>query len=84
MMMIVVIESESSPPVRITPPIRIAPPWIIIVIGIGLVIIYRPKIDLFARNNRISIIHFTERFNLLSCHFTRHCDFSPCPKDVRI
>jgi hypothetical protein len=75
---IVVIESESSPPIRRTPP------WIIIIVGIGLVIIYRPKIDLFTRNNRISIIHFTKRFNLLPLNFTRHCDVSPCSEDVRI
>jgi hypothetical protein len=59
-------------------PIRITPPWVII--GIGLVIVYRPKIDLFARNKGISIIHFAERLDLLAYDFSCNSDFFPSPK----
>jgi hypothetical protein len=38
----VVVKSKTSPPIRITPP------WIIIKIGIGLMMILWPKVDLFA------------------------------------
>jgi hypothetical protein len=67
-----------------SPPIRITPPWVIIRIGIGLVIGYRPKIDLFARNKGVSIIHFTERFDLLPYHFPCHGDLFSSSEDVRI
>jgi hypothetical protein len=80
-MMALVIDPRSE-----SPPIRITPPWVIIGIGIGigLVIVSWPRIDLFARNHGISIIHFTERFDLLSYHFPCHGDFFPSPEDVRI
>jgi hypothetical protein len=77
MMMMVVIDPKSQ-----SPPIRITPPWIII--GIGWIIAYRPKIDLFARNDRISIIHIAERFELFSYDFSCHSDFFPSREDIRI
>ncbi len=75
---IVITEAESPPPIRITPP------WVIIGVGIGTVIVFRPKIDLFARKDGISIIHFAERFDLLSKNFTRHSDLLPTTEEVRI
>jgi hypothetical protein len=77
-MVMVVIHSESSPPVRITPP------GIVIVIGIGLVIVFRPKVDLLGGNKGISIIHLAERFDLLSCDFSCHSDLFSSPEDVGI
>jgi hypothetical protein len=76
-MVVVVIDPKSQ-----SPPIRITPPWIII--GIGWVIVYRSKIDLFARNDRISIIHIAERFELFSYDFSCHSDLFPSPEDIRI
>ena len=67
-----------------SPPVRITPPWVIIVVGIRTVIVFRPKIDLFAHHNGISIIHFTERFDFFSYQFTRYSDLLPSPEDVRI
>jgi hypothetical protein len=75
---VVVIEPEPTPPIRITPP------GIIIVVRIGLIIGYRPKIDFLARNNGVSIMHFTERFDLLSYKITRYGDLFPSPKNIRI
>jgi hypothetical protein len=76
-MMVMGIDPKSE-----SPPIRITPPWVII--GIGLVIVSWPRIDLFAQNHGISIIHFTERFDLLPYHFPCHGDFFPSSEDVRI
>ena len=78
MMMVVMEPKPQSRPVRITPP------WVIIGIGIGLVIVCRPKIDLFARNKGISIIHFAERLDLLAYDFSCNSDLFPSPKDVGI
>jgi len=75
-MMVVVIEPEPAPPIRITPP------RIIIVIGIRWIIVYRPKIDFLARNNGISIMHFTERFDLLPYNITRYGDLFPSSKNI--
>jgi hypothetical protein len=77
--MMVVIDPKSE-----SPPIRVTPPRIIIGVGIRAVIVFWPEIDLFTRNNEISIIHFTERLDLLSYHFTCHSDLFPSPEDVRI
>jgi hypothetical protein len=65
-------------------PIRITPPWVIIIVGIGMVIIFRPKIDLLARNNGISIIHFTERLGLLSLNFPCDGDLFSSPEDIGV
>jgi hypothetical protein len=43
MMMVVIDPKSESSPIRITPP-----PWIIVVIGVRLVIIFGPKVDLLA------------------------------------
>jgi hypothetical protein len=78
-MMWEIVITETDPP----PPIRITPPWVIDV-WIGTVIVFRPKIDLFARKDGISIIHFAQRFDLLSKNFTRHSDLLPTTEEVRI
>jgi len=78
MMMVVMEPKPQSRSVRITPP------WVIIGIRIGLVIVCRPKIDLFARNKGVSIIHFAQRFDLFSYDFSRNSDLFPSPKDVGI
>jgi hypothetical protein len=44
---VVITESQSSPPIRIPPPCIIIPPWVII--RIRLIIIFFPEGDLFAR-----------------------------------
>jgi hypothetical protein len=79
---VIIMDTETPPPIRIP-----SPPWVIVgvgIVGIGAVIVFRPKIDLFARKERISIIHFTERFDLLSLNFTGHGNLFPCPEDIRI
>jgi hypothetical protein len=76
---IVVMEAPSPPPIRITPP------RVLIVIGIWIVIIVlRPKINLFARNDRVPILHFAERFNLFSYNFTSHGDLFLPSVNVRV
>jgi hypothetical protein len=64
----------------------ITPPRIIGVrIDVGTrIIIFPPEVDLLARKERISIIHFTELPKLLSKDFTRRCDFPSSPKEIRV
>jgi hypothetical protein len=83
MAMVMVIKSEFPPPVRITPPWAIMPPRVIIV-GIWAIIVFLPKVDLFVQKKRISIIHFTQGFDLLSKNFTGHGDLPSSPEEVRI
>jgi hypothetical protein len=75
---VIITETDSPPPIRITPP------WIIIIVRVGMVIIFRPKIDLFARNNGISIIHFTERLGLLSLNVPCDGDLFSSPEDIGV
>jgi hypothetical protein len=81
--MVVVIKSESPPPIRITPPWVIIPPRVIIV-GIGTIIVFLPKIDLLAQKKWISIIHLAKRFDLLSKDFTGHGDLPSSAEEVRV
>jgi hypothetical protein len=59
--MMVVIIAESPPPIRITPP------WVIIVVRVivNWIIIFLPKVDLFAQKEGIPVIHLTKRFDFL-------------------
>jgi hypothetical protein len=66
------------------PPIRITPPWVIVGVGIGAGIVFRPKIDLFARKEGVSVVHLTERLDFLSLNFAGYGDSSPSPEDIRI
>jgi len=65
MRVVVIMEAEPTPPIRIPPPWIIIPPWVIIRIriGVGGVIVFFPEVDLFARNKRIPISHLSKRFN---------------------
>ena len=63
-------------------PIRITPPWIVVIVGIGRVIVFRPKIKLSAQEEGISVIHFAERFDHLSLNFTCDGDLFPSPEDI--
>jgi hypothetical protein len=75
---IVITESKSPPPIGITPP------WVIIRVGVGWVVIFRPEINLFARKKGIPILHFTEKLDLLPENLTCHRDFPTLLKEVRI
>jgi hypothetical protein len=81
--MVMIIETISPPPKRITPPWVIIPPWGII-IGIWTIIVFLPKVDLFAQKKGISIIHLTKRFDLLSKNFTSHGNPPSPPEEVRV
>ena len=56
---VVITESQSSPPIRIPPPWIIIPPWVII--RIRLIIIFFPEGDLFAR--RILFLFYYIKIN---------------------
>jgi hypothetical protein len=73
---VIITETDSPPPIRVTPP------WIIIVVRIGTVIVFRPKIVLSAQEEGISVIHFTEGFDLLSLNFACDGDLFPSPEDI--
>jgi hypothetical protein len=65
----------------------IVPPRIIeiriVVVGTRI-IIFPPEVDLLARKERISIIHFTELPKLLSKDLAGNCDFPSSLKEIRI
>jgi len=73
---VIITETDSPSPVRVTPP------WVIIVIRIWMVIIFRPEIDLLAQEDGISVIHLAERFDLFSLNFTCYGDLFPSPVDI--
>jgi hypothetical protein len=74
---IMIMEAESPPPIRINPP------WIIIiVVGIGTVIIFRPEVKLFTREEGISIFHLSQQFGLFSYNFTGHGDLLPLTENI--
>jgi hypothetical protein len=82
-MMAVVIIAESPPPIRITPPGVIIPPRVIIG-GIWTVIIFLPKVDLFAQKKGIPVFHLTEGLDFLSLNISGHCDSSPSPENIGV
>jgi len=73
---VIITETDSPAPIRITPP------WIIIIIGIGGVIVFRPKIVLPAQEEGVSVIHLTEGFGLLSLDFTCDGNLFSFPEDI--
>jgi len=81
-MMAVVMDPKSK-----SPPIRVAPPRIIIVvrrIGSWIVIIFFPKVDLFACKKRVPVIHFPKGSDLLSENFPGHCNLPSLLEKVRV
>jgi hypothetical protein len=75
--MVVVMNPKSK-----SPPVGVTPPWIIIVVRIGTVIVFRPKIVLSVQEEGISVIHFTEGFDLLSLNFACDGDLFPSLEDI--
>ena len=78
MVVVVVIETDSPPTIRICPPGVIISPVVRIWVVIG------PEIDLFARDHRVSVVHFTKRFDLLSLNLSGYRNPSPFPINVGI
>ena len=77
-MVIITIITGSPPSIRICPPGVIIPPPVRIGVVIG------PKIDLFAGNKRIAVVHLAERFDLLSLKLPSHRNPSSLPIEVGI
>jgi hypothetical protein len=92
MRVIVIMEAEPTPPIRISPPGIIIPPGLIIRIGeeigkglgVGKIIVFLPEVDLFARNHRIAVIHFSKKLQLFPQDFTRYGNPPSFPIELRV
>jgi len=86
-MVAILVTETQSPTVGITPspprgPGIIIPPGI--VVRVGIVIVVFPKIELFAENKRISVVHFAERSHFVPKKFTRHGNLAALAVNVRV
>ncbi len=68
------------------PPIGISPPGVVIsrIVRIGIGVVFGPEVNLFAFDKRVSIVHFTEGFELFSLKLPGNRNLSFLPVNVGV